>query len=218
MLTWRLLRMIYHCRFHNRVDGTYVDVNPNVGEALLSHAEILHEGLATTKGTRYILVGFNSIDRKDPLTGEETNLSLFASWLNFSWMQVRFKEGFEEGAKTRRRTSADGKVEDWQDGRYATSLFRDLAEWMRWFCDRYSTFQSVQLVEQKNFDDYLRVMDEADEKRRNEEGIGSARQQLRSSGYANWFNGQQLFLDVSGNLKRVWTTRADNEDKFRGDL
>ncbi len=82
---------------------------------------------------------------------------------------------------------------------------------------RYSTFQSVQLVEQKNFDDYLQVMDEADEKRR-EGGIGSAKQQLRSSGYANWFTGQQLFLDVSGNLKYVWKTRADNEEKLRGDL
>ena len=45
-------------RFHSRVDGTYYDVKPDVGEGIISHAEIQHEGLATTKGTRYILVGF----------------------------------------------------------------------------------------------------------------------------------------------------------------
>lgn len=199
------------------MEETFVDINPDVGEALLSHAEILHEGLATTKGTRYILVGFNSIDEKDPLTGEETNLSLFASWLNFPWMQVRFKEGFEEGTKTRRST-VDGNVDEWQDGRYATSLFRDLAEALRWFCDRYSTFQNIKLVEQKNFDKYLQVMDEASEERSKEEERNGVTQQSRSSGYANWFAGQQLFLGVDGKLKTVWRSRAENEDKFRDDL
>ena len=199
------------------MDRTFVDINPNVGEALLSPAEVLHEGLATTAGTRYILVGFNSIDRRDPLTGEETNLSLFASWLNFSWMQIRFKEGFEEGTKSRRRTS-DGNVEEWQDGRYATSLFRDLSNVLRWFCDRYSTFQSIKLVEQKDVDKYLQVMDEASEERSVEEERNGVTQQSRSSGYANWFAGQQLFLGVSGDLKRVWRSRSENEDKFRGDL
>jgi hypothetical protein len=204
-------------RFHNTMEETFVDIKPDVGEALLSHAEILHEGLATTKGTRYILVGFNSIDEKDPLTGEETNLSLFASWLNFPWMQVRFKEGFEEGTKTRRST-VDGNVDEWQDGRYATSLFRDLAEALRWFCDRYSTFQNIKLVEQKNFDKYLQVMDEASEERSKEEERNGVTQQSRSSGYANWFAGQQLFLGVDGKLKTVWRSRAENEDKFRDDL
>ena len=198
------------------MDRTFVDINPDVGEALLSHAEILHEGLATTKGTRYILVGFNSIDEKDPLTGEKTNLSIFASWLNFPWMQVRFKEGFEEGTKTRR--SSDGNVEEWQDGRFATSLFRDLADALRWFCDRYSTFQSIKLVDEENFDNYLQVMDEASEERSREEERNGVTQQSRSSGYANWFAGQQLFLDVSGNLKYAWRSRAQNEDKFCDDL
>ncbi len=130
-------------------------------------------------------------------------------------MQIRFKEGFEEGTKTRRN---DGNVEEWQDGRYATSLFRDLSNALRWFCDRFATFQSIKLVEQKNFDRYLQVMDEAGEERSMEEERNGVTQQSRSSGYANWFAGQQLFLGVSGDLKRVWRSRAENEDKFRGDL
>lgn len=43
-------------RFHSRPDGTHIDVKPPaVGYGILSNANILHEGLATTNGTRYIL-------------------------------------------------------------------------------------------------------------------------------------------------------------------
>jgi len=61
-------------------------------------------------------------------------------------------------------------------------------------------------------------MDEASEERSREEERNGVTQQSRSSGYAIWFAGQQLFLDVSGNLKYVWRSRAQNEDKFRDDL
>jgi hypothetical protein len=86
---------------------------------------VLHEGLPTTKGTRYILVGFNSIDEKDPLTNQSTNLSIFSSWLNFAWMQVRFREGAERGVINRRKKlreerNSDGLLEN----KYTTSLFR----------------------------------------------------------------------------------------------
>ncbi len=81
-----------------------------------------------TAGTRYILVGFDSIDAKDPLTGEDTNLSLFSSWLNFSWMAVRFKEGHLDGRRTRNLGNErdDEHAEDFKYSRYAVSLFRDL--------------------------------------------------------------------------------------------
>lgn len=96
---------------------------------LLSNAAILHEGLATNKGTRYILVGFDSIDSFDPLTGERTNLSLFSSWLNFSWMQIRFKEGFQDGSQSRLRILndvGDDLAGEWKYSRYAVGLFSDL--------------------------------------------------------------------------------------------
>ena len=82
----------------------------------------LHEGLAITKGTRYILVGFNSIDEKDPLTKETTNLSLWSSWLNPSWAVIRLKQGIEDALITRRSRN----VGEWNHSRYAVSLFRDL--------------------------------------------------------------------------------------------
>ena len=83
----------------------------------------LHEGLAITKGTRYILVGFNSIDEKDPLTKETTNLSLWSSWLNPSWAVIRLKQGLEDALITRSRNVGEGGL---NHSRYAVSLFRDL--------------------------------------------------------------------------------------------
>lgn len=68
----------------------------------------------------------DSIDAKDPLTGETTNLSIFSSWLNFSWMAVRFKEGVEDGTRSRSRTLNEGLDGEWKHSRYAVSLFRDL--------------------------------------------------------------------------------------------
>ena len=62
-------------RFHSRYDKSHIDVNPSVGEALITYAKVLHEGLTTSEGTRYILVGFNSIDEKDPLVGAPANAS-----------------------------------------------------------------------------------------------------------------------------------------------
>ena len=68
------------------------------------------------------------MDPKDPLTGETTNLSLFSSWLNFSWMQVRFKEGFQDGTKKRSRilNNVGDDLAEWKYSRYAVGLFKDL--------------------------------------------------------------------------------------------
>lgn len=109
-------------RFHNRADKSYFDVNPSVGEVLVSNSQISHEGLATTSGTRYILVGFDSIDNQDPFTGKPTNLSLFSSWLNWGWMAVRFKEGNEVGRRTRNDASGGAIL----GNKYTLGLFSDL--------------------------------------------------------------------------------------------
>mmetsp|Transcript_5757 Transcript_5757/g.12476 ORF Transcript_5757/g.12476 Transcript_5757/m.12476 type:complete len:602 (-) Transcript_5757:114-1919(-) len=226
-------------RFHSRRDKSYVDHHPNVGEALLSHAQILHEGLATTNGTRYILVGFDSIDKKDPLTGEKTNLSIFSSWLNFPWMQVRFKEGFEDSAKERRSriiNTAGGGGGDggdyltgtWKYSRYAMSLFRDLDKAMTMLIDQFAPFRSLKIIDTKDYDAYFEVMDQAmmDQQQQQHNqvaGLSSNDEQQqqplsRGDGYASWFKGQNIDLDVFGNYRRVWTSRKDQEDKFRGEL
>ena len=62
-------------RYYNRLEDSHFDVTPKPGQILVHSARIHHEGLATTVGTRYIFVGFMSIDRKNPKTGKPSNLS-----------------------------------------------------------------------------------------------------------------------------------------------
>mmetsp|Transcript_921 Transcript_921/g.1979 ORF Transcript_921/g.1979 Transcript_921/m.1979 type:complete len:542 (+) Transcript_921:150-1775(+) len=209
-------------RFHNRIDESYIDIFPEVGEILLSHAHILHEGMATTKGTRYILVGFDQIDEKDPLTGESTGLSLFASWLNFCWAQIRFREGWEDGLKRRRKRNrndggslgGDDIESDWRENRYVTSLFSDLDSYMTKFLDRFAPFRSARLVKSEFHDEYIAVMDRAMEQRKQmEEAMGVSRS--RATGYSSWFKGQQIHLDVFGSYVKSWRERTIAEDKFK---
>lgn len=207
------------------MDMSHIDLFPSVGEALLSHAMIVHEGMATTKGTRYILVGFNQVDAKDPLTGETTNLSLFSSWLNFSWMQVRFREGREDGTINRRKRNrnSDNSAGDneggvmtgsWKENRFVTSLFADLDSAMTKFADRFATFRTAQLVNNENAEEYIQVMDHAMEQRKQAESeLGIPRS--RANGYSSWFKGQQINLDVFGSYVKSWPERKKSEEKFR---
>jgi hypothetical protein len=211
-------------RFHHRIKNRAIDIHPEPGEALLSHAMILHEGLPTTSGTRYILVGFNSIDAKDPLTGEATGLSIFSSWLNFAWTQVRFREGAERGTSSRRKRVRDmaededgsGRGKDWKDSKYTTSLFRDLDNSLTWLADKFAPLKAGKLVKSDNFDEYIQTMDQAFAERvRNEQNAGI--EQSRSNGYSSWFTGQNLHLDVFGNYADAWTERKDDEEKIRSE-
>ena len=207
-------------RFHSRIDKSHVDVQPDVGEALISHAEILHEGLATTKGTRYILVGFDALDERDPFTGESTNLSIFSSWLNFSWMQVRFKEGFNDGRKSRSRilnNDDDELAGKWQYSRYAVGLFRDLDQGMTTLLDRFAKFGRLKMIATKDFEPYFRAMDNAAQLRQQMEAHHGIVAPKRALGYASWYTGQQVDVDVFGNFKAIWGSRKDNEDKFRSE-
>ena len=188
-------------RYHNRITKEAIDVNPAVGEALLSHAMILHEGLPTTKGTRYILVGFNTIDEKDPITKESTNLSIFSSWFfNFSWMQIRFREGAEQGTVNRRarsRLGAENIEGSILSNKYGTSLFRDLDNALTSLGDKFSPIRSGKLIADEKADEYLSVMDRAlTERTEVEQKLGIERS--RGNGYSSWFQGQNIHLDVFG--------------------
>jgi len=55
-------------------------------------------------------------------------------------------------------------------------------------------------------------MDEAMERQHQAES-----ELTRRAGYASWFRGQQIDLDVFGNFRAIWNSRKDKEDKFRGE-
>jgi hypothetical protein len=55
------------------------------GHVSFFHAGIEHEGFPTTKGIRFILVGFLNVRRYDEDGVTPVGLSLWASWLNLNW-------------------------------------------------------------------------------------------------------------------------------------
>jgi len=101
---------------------------------------------------------------------------------------------------------------EWKYSRYAVGLFRDLDEAMRWLIDQFAPFRSLKVVDTEDPQKYFQVMDEAME-RRNQE----IEKPSRGAGYASWYKGQQIDLDVFGNFKRIWNSRSEKEDKFRGE-
>ena len=82
--------------------------------------------------------------------------------------------------------------------------------------DTFAQFKSIKTVATEDFESYISVMDEAMQKQKGNEAKLGIELPRRSAGYASWFRGQQLDLDVFGNFKTRWKSRADEEDKFRG--
>ena len=142
-------------RFHNRWTGEYVDVYPPKGSVLLSNAVIRHEGLPTTRGTRYILVGFLNVDKRHTFTGMNTGLSLFSSWLSMPWVHVRCKQGI--AAISQRQRLEQTKLTDaimyhWLTG--MSALLENVG-------DFWAPHTSYSLVHADNGTDYLAALDAA---------------------------------------------------------
>lgn len=73
-------------RFWNRWSGQpFANVTPKIFQMTFFPATLNHEGIQVTKGRRYLLIPFLSIDRINPLSSEPTDLSLFASWGSLNW-------------------------------------------------------------------------------------------------------------------------------------
>lgn len=60
-------------------------------------------------------------------------------------------------------------------------------------------------------------MDRAMQQRTEAEAKLGIPQSERAAGYASWFKGQQIDLDVFGNFNGIWHSRKGSEDKFRGE-
>ena len=204
-------------RFYDPQQTVY-DIRPNRGEVLLNNALLLHEGLPTTKGTRYIMVGFMNVDTTNPMTGQTTGVSPFATWLSFPWMEVRFKDGVK--ASLGRRSISGGEEDGggfmererrWIDHKYALGLFRDLNRAFDIIIQLWIPFLFTQLVDKDNFNDYLTALDNAFRERTGQSEGGEA----QPVSDAEWFKGQQIDLDIDGSIARVWKTRREaGEAKF----
>ena len=88
--------------------------------------------------------------------------------------------------------------------------------YQKWMLDRFAPVTLIKVVSSEHADEYIAAMDQAMQKRKEEEtkvGI----QPTRGSGYASWYQGQQIELDIFGNYRNKWATREQKEDKFRGE-
>eukprot|EP00978_Attheya_sp_CCMP212_P002192 scaffold4475_cov42-Attheya_sp.AAC.4 len=191
-------------RFFNRNDeSNIITVHPShVGNVILSPALVRHEGLATTKGIRYILVGFTSVDTQNPLTHEPTGLSLFASWLSLAWIQTKLRESslasysrldnVNRAAKTQDTSSAIDKK--WFDNKYVRAGLREYVQMFVVLCDWWSPHFHVDLVSCESRDSYLQALDDYRAVNR----ISSN----NNNNEACWFEGQQLKIDLDGTVSQ----------------
>lgn len=142
-------------RFHNRWTGEHLDVFPPKGSVLLSNAVIRHEGLPTTRGTRYILVGFLQVDRRHAFTGMNTGLSLFSSLLSMPWVHVRCKQGIS--AILQRQRLEQTKLTD----AIMYQWFTGMSTLLQHVGDFWAPHRSYSLIHADNGTDYLAALDSA---------------------------------------------------------
>jgi len=128
---------------------------PKVGEGIVHNSIMEHEGLATTKGTRFILVGFLNVDRIDWITGVVTNVSLFPTYLCFHWLWHHFANRLPEVIL---KLNINDLARQMLIGisfvpTIISRRFNDIV-------DGLAPFGIVKLVEDENYDRYLERMDE----------------------------------------------------------
>lgn len=179
-------------------------VRPEKGRVLVHDANVMHEGVATTKGTRYVLVGFCDVDAVDPIRRRRaTELSRFASWFSVSWIYNRAKAGYRNSLEGRRSRRAVA------DGAYGRGLFRDLVVALKVFADTWGTHEHVPLVARGDDDAYLRALDAAHGRYDDDVDAGED-----DPNRATWFKGQQIARHYDGSYAYSWTDRREQGEKF----
>ncbi len=184
-------------------------VLPKAGMMTTFPAMIEHEGVQTTKGRRYLLIGFLAVDKIDPWTHQTTGLPWFASWGSMNWASNKFKEGVKSAWKDKNlddeQTDLSGLVYSDQ----AIQIFRFLHELLVGVCDVLFPHRFAVLVNETSADEFLGDLDEA---------YKLKQQALSPSDYklSSWFAGQQISLNIDGSFRRSWKTRQDADDKFDG--
>jgi len=202
------------------------------GQILIHPAAMNHEGVAVTSGTRYLLTGFLAVDYTDlfersttDTSKSRTGLSVYASWLNLNWLQVKLKEGFVASldrlrGRQRRENPEEDEVattaafnhvasdvsQKWTDDKYVRSFFYDAANVLRWVGDNCFAHGVEDLVHPDNRTEYLKALDRA----------GHATSEAKEHDMkASWFRGQQIQLDVDGSMMKEWATRQKYSDRFQ---
>ena len=192
-------------RFHNRLDSSYEDARPKPGQVLINNAMVHHEGLPTTKGTRYILVGFMNVDVKDPWTSVRKSVSWFSTYLSFPWLTVCLKEALMVSQQTGEGATRNGPP-IFSKNFYINSLLTHSVVNFSKIGDASAPHGIVSLVNEENSEAYIDALESFHD--HNGKQIDNAR----------WYSGQQIFLNLNGTFRAFWQLRTNNPDKFKDDL
>lgn len=171
-------------------------VLPKAGMMTTFPGMIEHEGVQTTKGRRYLLIGFLAVDKIDPWTHRSTGLTWFSSWGSINWASTKFKEGMKSMSMKK-------------DGNQARQIFELVHKLLVDVCDLTFSHRFAVLVNETSADDYLRDLDEAHELK-----AQSSPSQLVNYRRSSWFAGQQISVNIDGSFSRNLKTRQDADDKF----
>ena len=188
-------------RFHNTLQDTYVDIKPKPGQVLLNNAIVFHEGLATTKGTRYIMVGFMNVETVDPLTKRPSSLSKFASYLSISWLSATLKDRIDQ--EDLRSEENAISLPGFDTSTSLPKLILASARVLVYILYQISTLHVSYLVDSDQEESYLDSLIEFSKQHRVYLPKG-----------ANWFSGQNLEIGLDGNLEKMWPEREKNKEAF----
>jgi len=183
-------------RYWNRLEANqgalgspFAYLLPEVGMMQTFPAMIQHEGVQTTRGRRYLLIGFLAVDKIDPWTQHPTGLSWFSSWGSFNWVSTKLKEG---------------KNAAWRAGNAGSGGFLDACyQSLVLVCDWVFPHRFAALVDSSDTDAYLSALDDAYQ-------AGSTHQHRRGS----WFAGQQIDVHIDGTFARNRRAREYSDVDF----
>ena len=184
-------------RFHDRMVHTYMDAKPKAGQVLLNNGIVPHEGLKTTGGTRYIMVGFLSVDVRNPITLEASNLSIFSSYLSLPWWLASIK------------MRLDGEYDRDEEEQSIALQFNTISDIVHsiQICIAYlvhiiSPLEITTLVHPSTEQEFIHRLSTSDNTT------------TTSTHAANWFAGQNLQIGLFGNLLGGWDDRDANPSAY----
>ena len=210
-------------KFWNRMTNTsIVHVNPTrIGQVLINTGLIDHEGVPVETGTRFIVVGFISVDRKDRLN-QPTGLSLYASWLSINWLARNLILTLEDILEYVQR---DIIIEDnggggsssnkpkryerlpasqfgvasyipWLTSDWGQEMIISAVNFFTYMGDQQAPHYHAKLVQDDDADAYIHALDEAFEKTKNKSDDRSTTTTTNlyddRKGLANWFGFRYL--------------------------
>jgi len=173
------------------------------GTVATNSARINHEGAPITNGTRYLLVGFLSLDRIDPFPPHApTNCSWYATWLNWSWMTTKFKQGYW-GELFRNDRKGETPL---------CHVYKILWQALETLGDVLSTHHVQYLVDDDDADEYLRALDGAYGE--DDSVVENTNSNVKNN-KATWFRGQYLSVDIDGSIAEEWEWRRQHRQHFK---